>query len=60
MRNEINACFEGNKGYKYGGGNILPWDDKIGYAAVEAFKNERISFILNQVKLDLGKKRIRS
>src|SRR5277367_727800 len=51
MRNEINACFEGNKGYNYGGGNKLSWDDKIGYPGVEAFKNERISFILNQVKL---------
>src|SRR5271156_2501799 len=43
MVNDTNACFEGNKGYYYGGNTTLKWDDKIGYPAVEAFKNDRIS-----------------
>jgi len=34
----------------------LPWDDEIGYPAVEAFKNDRIPFILDEVRLDLGKR----
>ena len=42
--------------YYYGGKTTLKWDNKIGYPAVEAFKNDRISFILDEVRVDLRKR----
>jgi len=43
-------------GYCYNEKNTLTWDELIGYPAVEAFKHERVSFILDQAKLDLEKR----
>jgi len=52
----VPAPYKGSWGYSYGGGSELHWDKLIGYPATEAFKNERVSFIITEAKLDLEKR----
>ena len=50
------APYKGGWGYSYGEGSKLEWDKKIGYLAVDAFKKGRISFIVDEAKLDLKRR----
>lgn len=52
----VSAPYSGSWGYSYGSGSDLYWDKLIGYPATEAFKNERVSFIVAEAKLDLEKR----
>jgi len=57
LQKEPNATiFEGDVGYAYGEKKIMFWDELIGYPSLEAFKKNRVSFIVEAAKLDLRKR----
>jgi len=52
----VPAPYTGRWGYSFGGNTELSWDELVGYPAKEAFKNERVSFIVAEAKLDLERR----